>query len=334
MKKLIDVKQGAERDDRIINWRSFVSSYHLIILSSLLLSSCAPRTTVQRRQAMSVEETEKVESQYTGPKRRIGVIDFENKTAYGQGRLGGAASDILLTELVKSGKFIVVERDKLGKLMEEQKLGMTGVIDSHTAAKVGKVLGLNAIVTGAVSQFGVKTEGSDYLISQSKRQVAEVTVDIRVVDVETGQILLADSGKGVSKKGWGSFLGMGTKGGYDETLEGDALRAAIVQFVDNIISQVNKKPWSCQIAEAIGNELYLNAGQESGLEVGTELECFHLGRAIKDPSSGLVIGNTEESLGTAKVMRYCGQGGDCSIARLQSSGGVVPAARDICRLPQ
>ncbi|MBI4056690.1 MAG: hypothetical protein HY399_03985 [Elusimicrobia bacterium] len=296
--------------------------------------ACAPRTTVKREQAMSVQETEKVESKYTGPRRRIGVVDFANKTAYGQSRLGEAASDILITELAKSGKFIVIERSKMNQLMEEQKLGATGAIDAQTAARVGKILGLNAVVTGAVSQFGVKTEGSDYLISQSKRQIAEVTVDIRVVDVETGQVLLGDSGKGVSKKGWGSFLGMGTKGGYDETLEGDALRAAIVQFVDNIISQVNKKPWSCQVAEAIGNQLYLNAGQDSGLEPGMVLECFHLGRAIKDPSSGLIIGHAEDFLGKAKISRYCGQGGDCSIARHEPSGGISPTSGDICRMPQ
>src|SRR3990167_2858963 len=115
--------------------------------------------------------------------------------------------------MVKTGKFIVVERDKVNKILEEQKLGLTGTIDANTAAQMGKILGLNAIVTGAISNFGVRTTGSDYLVTQSKRQEASCTVDIRVVDVETGQILLGDSGKGVSKVATGSFLGMGTKGG-------------------------------------------------------------------------------------------------------------------------
>ena len=99
----------------------------------ILAAACAPSKSVKMQQALSANETRHLESKYTGPKRRIGVVEFENKTAYGQGRLGGAASDILITELVKSGKFIVVERDKMNKIMEEQKLQAQGTVDSQTA---------------------------------------------------------------------------------------------------------------------------------------------------------------------------------------------------------
>ena len=279
---------------------------------------------------MSIHETKHTESELTGPKRRIGVIDFENKTKYGEARLGNSATDILITELVKSGKFIVVERDKIHKLMEEQKLGMTGAIDPNTAAKVGRILGLNAIVTGSVSQFGVRTEGSEYIVTQSKRQVAEVTVDIRVVDVETGQVLYADSGKGEAKKTWGGVLGLGTRGGYDETLEGEALRAAVVQFVDNIYSQVNQKPWSCRIADVVGQDVYINAGKISGLKQGMTLKAFRMGREIKDPNTGVVMGYAEEPLGEMTVERFFGEDG--SIAQMK--GGTLPQAKDICRLAE
>lgn len=299
---------------------------------ALTVSGCAPRTSIKRDHASStIQETEHDWSKVKGPKRRIGVVEFENKTAYGQ-RLGTAATDILVTELVKSGRFIVVERDKMEALMKEQKMGLTGAITPQTAAKVGQMLGLEAIVTGAVSQAGVKTTGTDFIISQSKKQTAEVTVDLRVVEVETGQILLADSGKGVASSKKRSMLGLGGRGGYDETLEGDAMRGAIVQFVDNIISQVSQKPWSCMVADASGSQLYLNAGQSSGLEIGQKLRCYRTGAAIKDPSSGLVIGHRETEIGEAKITRWCGQGGECSIARLDASSGDGAKAKDICRL--
>ena len=299
--------------------------------AAMLVSACAPSKSVKTQQTLSVNETEKVVSKYTGPKRRIGVVEFENKSAYGQGRLGGAASDILVTELVKSGKFIVVERDRMSKIMEEQKLQTQGLIDSQTAVQIGQIMGLEAIVVGSVSQFGVKKEGSDYLITQSKRQVAEVAVDLRLIDVQSGQVILADSGKGRAKTTKASFLGMGTKGGYDETLEGEALRAALVQFVDNAASQLNKKAWSCMVADASGDELYLNAGQDSGLETGVKLDCYRQGAEIRDPRSNLVIGHREEYLGRAEVERYCGEGGDCAVARMSKANGAAKA-KDICRL--
>src|SRR5689334_11935232 len=231
----------------------------LAVTLSILIAGCAPSTKVKQKEAMTIEKN----TALAGLKRRIGVVDFENKTKYGAARLGTSASDILITELVKSNRFIVVERDKLDKLMEEQKLGMSGAIDPGTAAKMGKILGLNAIVTGAISQFGTQSEGSEYLITQSKNQVVKCTVDIRVVDVETGQVLYADSGAGLARKHSGGVLGLGTRAGYDETLEGEALRAAIVKFVNNIVDQVAKKPWSCRVADVDGQNAYLNAGHDS-----------------------------------------------------------------------
>jgi curli biogenesis system outer membrane secretion channel CsgG len=294
----------------------------LVILFSL--AGCSPSTKVKQKETMTIDKPQGM----VALKRRIGVVDFQNKTAYGQARLGTAASDILITELAKSGKFIVVERDKLEKIMEEQKLGMSGAIDANTAAKVGKVLGLNAIVTGTISQFGSGTEGSEYLITQSKNQVVKCGVDIRVVDAETGQILYADSGSGVARKHSGGVLGLGTRTSYDETLEGEALRAAIVKFVNNIVAQVEKKPWSCRVAEVDGQSIYLNAGHESGVPVGKHLTVYQIGRAIKDPTTGLVIGNTEEKVGEMKIVRYFGDDG--SVAQLTS--GQMPSVGAIARL--
>lgn len=299
-----------------------------------LLGACAPMTAVRRESPMSANKTEKVESEYTGPKRRIGVVDFENKSAYGQGRLGGAASDVLITELAKTGKFIVVERDKINKIFEEQKLQASGAIDARTAVQVGKLLGLNAIVTGSISEFGVKTEGTDILLAQSKKQIAEVAVDIRVVDAETGQVLYADSGRGHAKSTKRALLGLGGRGGYDETLEGKALRASIVEFVDNIVSQVNKKPWSCRIAAVNQGRLYLNAGVNMGVSNGLKLDCFHLGKEIIDPTTGLVLGNEEVALGRVEVVGSLGETGEGSVAKFVRPTGVSPKARDICRLSE
>ncbi len=306
------------------------SSLSLVTAFILFTAACAPGTKIRQSQGTTVNETEKVESKYTGPKRRIGVVSFENKAPYAQTRIGNTATDILITELTKSGKFIVVERDRLDKVLEEQKLGQSGAIDPGTAAQVGKVLGLNAIVTGSVSQFGVKSEGKDFIVTQSKQQIVECTVDVRVTDAETGQILLADSGKGIVRKASGKVLGMGNQSKYDETLEGEALRAAIVKFVDNIISQVNTKPWSCRVAAVDDGVVYINAGQESGLQVGQKLKVFSQGKEIKDPTTGLVLGRTEKEVGVLKVASFFGDNG--SIVNVLS--GSLPAAGYLCRLAE
>jgi curli biogenesis system outer membrane secretion channel CsgG len=302
-----------------------------LVLIAGLGSACAPRTTSHHKQTASANVTKRYDSKYVGPKRRIGVVEFENKTAYGS-RLGTAAADILVTELAKTGRFVVVERDKLNKILDEQKLQASGAIDPRTAVKVGQILGLNAIVTGSISEFGVKKEGSEYVVVQSKRQIAEAVVDIRIVDAETGQVLYADSGTGVAKNKKGSVLGLGGRGGYDETIEGKALRQAIVQFTENIVSQVSKKPWTCRVAGISGDNVYINAGPNMGIEKGQELTCFSLGKKIMDPTTGLLLGHEEEEIGVVRVTGPLGTTGEGSIAKIVKQIGRRPRAKDICRL--
>ncbi len=301
------------------------SHFAIALTAALVLPACTPSSKVKQKETMTIDKPKGM----VALKRRVGVVDFQNKTKYGENRLGSATSDILITELAKSGKFIVVERDRINSIMAEQKLGMTGAIDPTTAAKVGKVLGLNAIVTGSISEFGSATEGSEYLLAQSKRQTVKATVDIRVVDAETGQVLYADSGSGLGVKKSGGVLGLGTRAGYDESLEQEALRAAIVKFMNNIVAQVEKKPWSCRVADVDGQNIYLNAGSESGMPIGQKLIVLRAGKVIKDPTTGLVIGNAEEKTGEMKVTRFFGEDG--SVAQL--TDGTMPAAGDVARLP-
>ena len=322
---LVSVVSG-KREAR--SWRSGLLGLILLPATCYLLpilTGCAPSTTVKKTQAVTIEKPKDV---FVGPKKKISVVEFENKTAYGQRRLGTAASDVLLTELGKSEKFILVERAKLDKIMEEQKLQTTGMIDVNTVSQMGKILGLDAVVVGSISQFGVKTGGSDYLLTQSKQQVAECTVDIRVIEVETGKILYIDSGKGMAKSSKGSFLGMGTKGGYDETLEGESLRAAIAKFVDNIVERVNARPWSCRVAEADDDNIYLDAGTESNLKLGTKLSVYSQGKEIRSPDTGMVIGRTETKVGELEVVDYFGENG--STAKVVS--GSKPVRGALCRL--
>lgn len=264
-----------------------------------------------------------------GPKKRVGVVDFTDKTTYGQGRLGSSASDILTTELFKTGAFIVIERGQLNKILEEQSLGQSGIINPDTVAKAGKVLGLNAIVTGSISQFGVKTEGKDYGFYKQKVQKAECTVDVRVIDATTGQILFADSGAGVFEKKISEVLGYGQRGGYDETMGQSALRASITKFMDNLIQQLQSVEWSGRIAKVSGATAYINAGRDVGLKIGDVLRVYTLGEEIYDPQTHVLLGREEGSLkGELLVSGYVGN--NLTTASVQSGMGF--ALNDIVKL--
>lgn len=268
---------------------------------------------------------------HKGPKLRVGIVEFVNKTTYGAGRLGTSASDILTTELFKTGAFIMVERAQLSQLLKEQGLGQTGVVNAETVAAAGKVLGLNALVTGSISQFGVSTGGADYGVYKQKVQTAKCTVDIRVVESSTGQLLFADSGKGEFERKAQEVLGMGTRAGYDETLGQEALRSAITKFMDNLVRQLQNVEWSGRIASITGNEAYINVGKDVGLNVGDTLVVQTLGKEIFDPQTKVLLGQEEGATkGELTVTGYVGD--KLTKARIRTGTGFQ--VNDIVKIKQ
>lgn len=172
---------------------------------------------------------------------KVAVVDFEEKAEYGRGRTGAAAADILVTELVTSKQFTVFERQQLSKVMDEQKLGQSGAVDPTTAQKVGRLIGVDYVIYGAVTNAKVATKSTNLIVSQSKTLTAEVVVDVRWMHVESSEVVFAESGRGVAEKSASGSLGIvGGSFSYDPGLIGDALRAAIQEMLDSMIDSTEE----------------------------------------------------------------------------------------------
>ena len=113
---------------------------------------------------------------HAGSRTRIAVVDLESQgeKAKTEG-LGKIAAQWLTTAFVQQGRFDVVERQALKKVMEEQRLGLTGVIDADTAANLGRVLGTTYIVTGSVVSYGQGME-----------------LGVKIIETESAGIKVAD----------------------------------------------------------------------------------------------------------------------------------------------
>lgn len=270
-------------------------------------------------------------SDYKGPKLRVGVVNFQNKTPSRVLGVGEAAADILGTILQRTDRFIVIPQQDLESILEQQRMGVSGMINPETAAEMGKILGLNAIVTGAVTAYSEAEEGSDFIVGRSKTQIARVTVDYRIVDTTTGAQLMADSGAGEYRKKVMTVLGAGSKAGYDSDLRDGALRDALNKAMVNMMQKLGARKWNGRIAQVDGNNLYINAGQKSGLNVGDTLDVFRPGKEIIDPVTKMKLGTTENRIGQAVVQQNdIGDSADLSIAAPTSGTGF--RAGDIVKL--
>ena len=87
--------------------------------------------------------------------KTIAVLPFKDKTTNSpiKGDVGSMAVDQLTTLLVNTERFSVIERERLDAVLAEQGLAGKGVVDSATAAQIGKILGVDLIFTGAVTNW-------------------------------------------------------------------------------------------------------------------------------------------------------------------------------------
>ncbi len=295
----------------------------LLMTAVLVFNGCAVKTSGAVRDDSSltgISDELAPSEEYTGPKLRVGVVNFQNKTPSKYIGIGEAAADILGTILQKTGRFIIIPQQDVASILGQQAMGASGAVNPATAAKMGKILGLNAMVTGAITAYSEAEEGADYLVYKKKKQIARVTVDYRIVDTTTGIQMVADSGQGVYEKKTGGVLGLGSKSSYDADLRDGALRDALTKAMVNMLPQFESQDWSGRVASIKGRTVYLNAGKKTGLKVGDLLMVQELGEEIIDPQTNVSLGRAPGSIkGELMVTGFFGRDG--SMATIKSGAG-------------
>jgi curli biogenesis system outer membrane secretion channel CsgG len=279
----------------------------LFILSVLVVfSSCATsRGNEQAPAAAAPAEPEFQKFAVKGPKKRIGVLDFENASGQGSAALASVARDAVTEGLVKSGAFVVVEREQIDQVLSEQGLGMSGALSSASIAKASKLLGLQAVVTGKITEFSEDLkEGGFGGYYRSVDQVANARVSLRIIDATTGEIWLADSGEGKAAVNSTTVLGAGSVN-QDASLGKRALNGAIRQLMGKIVAKADSKPWTGTVVKVSNDKVYITGGSDTNLAVGTMLNVRHMGEEIKDPGTGQVIGREKGNvIGSLQVAEH------------------------------
>lgn len=235
---------------------------------------------------------------FAGEKKRIAVTDFENNSQVHDQYMGRGIADMLVVELVKNKAYQVVERSKLQSILKEQRLGATGAVDASTAAKLGKLLGLNYLVVGKIVEAGTQTTGI-FGINETR---IRVVLAVRLIDATTGNILLAESAEGEVKKGsLSDEKGKIVAGdqAFTSSVFSEAARKAVVKVVDKL-NEVN--PLEGYIIQIDGRKVYIDLGREQGVQPGQRFTIFKEGKVIKHPVTGKIMGVEKSEMGTIKII--------------------------------
>ena len=172
-----------------------------------------------------------------GPKKRIAVTAFEFKAARGSREVGRGMSDMLSDALFNTNRFIVLEREHIKEVIQEQDFGASGRVKRETAAPIGELEGAQLIIRGSVTEFEPRCKGGAALIIAA--QQACVTVNLRIVDAKTGRVVNATTVEGLSGSvGGGLVFATGSLpvglGGWAKTPMESAIRNCIETAVQHI----------------------------------------------------------------------------------------------------
>jgi curli biogenesis system outer membrane secretion channel CsgG len=316
-------------------------SWATLILGVFLLAGVKAQAQTQPAAAApgATAAPSSAPAQPQGRKKRVAIFDFDYATVQSATSalfgtnvdVGKGISDLLVKFLVQDGTYSVIERKAMDKLLAEQNFSNSDRANPSSAAKLGKLLGVDAIIVGSITQFGNDTKNMNVGGAGGnwggfgiggigrKKSKAIVAVDARIVDIDTAEILGVASGKGESQRESTSLLGGGGNwhgfgGGnvdfgssdFQQTILGEAVNAAVQQtsaglITDNTKLQTRVVTVAGLVAAVDNGQIVLNVGGKAGLKVGDQLNVERVTSEIKDPATGQVIRRMTTPLGVIRI---------------------------------
>jgi len=262
-------------------------------------------------------------------KPRIAVMSFENNStfSYWGDNLGAAAADELITQLVRAGTFIVVERTQVNAILEEQHFGLSGAVDASTAAEIGKILGVQAVLMGSITQFSVDRKSAGVGALRVSFTEAESRMDVRLVSTTTAEILAIAEGQGKKRMGGVGWEDFDFEREFDVGLAQEALRPAVETAVEEIVAQADLLAALAPVVapgEVVGSPgegvVYIDKGTGDGIRIGQRFEVYRIVDEIRD-SAGNVLDQVKEKVGVIEVTRVLSQSSICSVVEGEAQEG-------------
>lgn len=251
-----------------------------------------------------------------GFRKKVAILDFENKTTYKDEKIGEAVAKRLSDKLDASQRVVTVDSTVVSEMLNREGFKFDNLEDPLVMKRAHRSLGIQAFALGAVTDVSLlsskASEGSDDEVA-----FATAKVEIRLIDASTGNLLRTFIGRS-------PIFGTKEAGEYSR---GKAVLKAIDFGLDDIMEgflrQLDLLDWTTTIAKVEGESLYINAGKLSGLRIGDTLEVFEPGKEIIHPAAKFSLGWTTGQLrGAIKITELFGV--DAAIGKVVQGNGFSP----------
>jgi hypothetical protein len=208
------------------------------------------------------------------------------------------------------------------------------------------MIGANIIVRGTVTKFNPQAGGGQINVGGANlfgggvgdtlglsHQEAEVGITLRLIDSTTGQVISSVQAEGTASSN-GVQADVYTHSGmeiggqaFNSTPLGKASQDAIRKCVQQIVLVAANTPWSALVADDVNGQVYITAGADANMQMGTTLHVYHRSRTVTDPSTGVVLDTLYDPVGTVQVTQVRDK---ISIASVSS--GSAPQRGDVVKM--
>ena len=221
---------------------------------------------------------------YAAQPKSIGVLTFKNLS--GQRGLEQLITDSLVAELSKNPKLNVIDRDDLTAILNEQGLSRMGLLAKDNAAQLGRITGINYIVTGSISDSHI-TDQPNVIADKEKINIIAFW---KIIDTTSGSVVFADTTNGIVNK----TRGRDKKGNKIWKVEFSeytkSAKDISKKISDTLDKNLNESPVPVHVASIDGNIVYIDAGSNKQVIPGQVFMVYKDGKAVCNPETGEVLG--------------------------------------------
>jgi hypothetical protein len=257
-------------------------------------------------------------------RRKICVVNFEDRTGPHEEKYGELAALRLLKELEKTQSSVLVDKEVVQEALAKNGIEPEGLLEPRAMREAHQILGIQAFVAGSISDLQVKSSppvGDEGI----KSCMASVRIELRLYDGSTANLLRTFIGKNPSF----TSVETGLHSNHRSVLK--AIDYGVGRVIDGILRYLDFLEWSSTVARVEDGKVFINAGRLTGLRVGSILDVYEPGQEVINPVTKFSLGwTTGERKGSVMVTHLFGVDG--SVAEPVNGAGFT--ANDVVKVPQ
>ena len=251
-----------------------------------------------------------------GFKKKVVILDFENKTTYQEEMIGEAVAKRLADKLEATQRVVIVDKAVVSEMLSREGIKFESLTELPVMKQAHRSFGIQAFVLGSVTDVSIlSSKTSD--TSDEETSFATAKVEIRLIDASTGNLLKTFIGRS-------PIFGTKEAGEYSRSKAVmKAIDLGLEDILDGFFRQLDYLDWTTTIARIEGENLFINAGRLSGLRIGDTLEIYEPGKEIIHPTTKISLGWTTGQLkGIIRVSELFGV--DAAIGKIAQGSGFSP----------